>query len=101
MTLPLPSYVAKMMQGLQVSSRQKTDARVQQVTESDFFSFFFSKGFQRYTAMNVIRMIKWFAWERKIKEDITAKREEELRYIRNVRLLVVLNNAVKYVISAF
>jgi hypothetical protein len=46
-------------------------------------------------------MIKWFAWERKIKEDITAKREEELRYIRNVRLLVVLNNAVKYVISAF
>jgi hypothetical protein len=45
MTLPLPSYLAKMMQGLQVSSRQKTDARVQQATESDFFLFSFQKVF--------------------------------------------------------
>ncbi|KAF7365323.1 hypothetical protein MVEN_00404300 [Mycena venus] len=81
-TLPLPSHLARMMRKLQISSRQRTDARVQQVTET----------------MNVLRMIKWFAWEGKIKEDIAAKREKELTSIRNVRLIVVLNNSINFVI---
>lgn len=50
--------------------------------------------------MNVLRMIKWFAWESKIKEDIGNKRQEELNSIRNARLLVVLNSAFKCVISS-
>ncbi|KAJ6584840.1 multidrug resistance-associated ABC transporter [Mycena capillaripes] len=84
-TLPLPSYVAKKMRAFQVTSRRKTDARVQQVTET----------------MNVLRMIKWFAWENKIKDDIAAKREEELTSIRNVRLLVVVNNSFNFIIPLF
>lgn len=43
-------------------------------------------------------MIKWFALESKIKDDISAKRKDELTAIRNVRLLIVLNNATKYVL---
>ncbi|KAJ7645453.1 multidrug resistance-associated ABC transporter [Mycena polygramma] len=82
MTLPLPSYLARKMQTFQVSARQKTDARVQQVTET----------------MTVLRMIKWFAWESKIKEDIAAKRDEELTSLRDIRLLVVLNNCLNFVI---
>ncbi|KAF7346206.1 hypothetical protein MSAN_01847500 [Mycena sanguinolenta] len=81
-TLPLPSYLTKTLRKYQIVSRKKTDARVQQVTET----------------MNVLRMIKWFAWENKIKEDISAKREEELNAIKNVRLIVVLNNSINFVI---
>ncbi|KAJ7175766.1 multidrug resistance-associated ABC transporter [Mycena filopes] len=81
-TLPLPSFVVKKMRALQKLSRRKTDARVQQVTET----------------MNVLRMIKWFAWENKIKDDIGSKRQDELNSIRNVRLLVVLNNSFNFMI---
>ncbi|KAJ7784670.1 multidrug resistance-associated ABC transporter [Mycena metata] len=81
-TLPLPSFVVRKMRALQKISRQKTDARVQKVTET----------------MNVLRMIKWFAWESKIKEDVGSKRQEELDAIRNVRLLVVLNNSFNFII---
>ncbi|KAJ6512183.1 multidrug resistance-associated ABC transporter [Mycena vitilis] len=81
-TLPLPSYLARKMQALQISARQKTDARVQQVTET----------------MSVLRMIKWFAWESKIKEVMAAKRDDELTSLRNIRLLVVLNNCLNFVI---
>ncbi|KAJ6584918.1 multidrug resistance-associated ABC transporter [Mycena capillaripes] len=81
-TLPLPSYVAKKIQKFQAASRRKTDARVQQVTET----------------MNVLRMIKSFAWENKIKDDIAAKREEELTSIRNVRLLGLVNSSFNFII---
>ncbi|KAJ7288436.1 P-loop containing nucleoside triphosphate hydrolase protein [Mycena rebaudengoi] len=81
-TLPLPSYLAKVIQTLQKSSKKKTDARVQKETES----------------MDVLRMIKWFALESKIKDDISAKRKDELTAIRNVRLLIVLNNATNFII---
>ncbi|KAJ7505414.1 hypothetical protein B0H11DRAFT_420761 [Mycena galericulata] len=81
-TLPLPSYLAKTLQNLQKSSRRKTDARVQQVTET----------------MNVLRMIKWFAWEGKIRDDIAIKREEELVTLRKIRLLGAVNNSINFVI---
>ncbi|KAJ7212213.1 P-loop containing nucleoside triphosphate hydrolase protein [Mycena pura] len=81
-TLPLPSYLTKLLRRFQMSSRQKTDARVQKVTET----------------MTTLRMIKWFAWENKIKEDIAVKREEELTTIKNVRLLVVLNESINFII---
>ncbi|KAJ7794180.1 P-loop containing nucleoside triphosphate hydrolase protein [Mycena olivaceomarginata] len=81
-TLPIPSYLATVMRKAQIASRQTADVRVQQVTET----------------MNVLRMIKWFAWESKIKEDIAAKREEELIARRTVRLLVVLNKSINFII---
>ncbi|KAJ7459763.1 P-loop containing nucleoside triphosphate hydrolase protein [Mycena latifolia] len=48
--------------------------------------------------MNVLRMIKCFSWEDKIKEDIAAKRAEELMSIRNVRLLTVLNSCINFIV---
>ncbi|KAF8208849.1 P-loop containing nucleoside triphosphate hydrolase protein [Mycena galopus ATCC 62051] len=84
-TLPLPSYLARIIRICRYLLDARyllTDARVQQVTET----------------MNVLRMIKWFAWESKIKEDIAAKREEELIAIRNIRFLAVLNNSINFVI---
>ncbi|KAJ7134523.1 hypothetical protein C8R44DRAFT_729940 [Mycena epipterygia] len=99
-TLPLSSYLANTMRSFHISSRQKgrsdytllftsitntnsqTDARVQQVTET----------------MNVVRMVKWFSWESKIKADIAAKREDELRSIRDIRLLTTLNNSINFLI---
>ncbi|KAJ7758491.1 P-loop containing nucleoside triphosphate hydrolase protein, partial [Mycena maculata] len=81
-TLPLPYYLSKKQRGLQVSSRKKTDARVQQVTET----------------MNVLRMIKWFAWEGTVKNDIAAKRDEELASIARIRLLGLLGNSINAII---
>ena len=48
--------------------------------------------------MNVIRMIKLFGWEPKIKEQIGQKRDEELVWIMKRQLLDLLNGNVKYVL---
>ncbi|KAH8104855.1 hypothetical protein BXZ70DRAFT_1049038 [Cristinia sonorae] len=63
---PVPGYFSKMMSGTQKTKMQKTDARVQTVTET----------------MNTIRMIKLFGWEPKMIQRIAKMREEELVYIR-------------------
>ena len=45
--------------------------------------------------MNVLRMIKLFGWESRVKDEIAQKREEELKYIWKRKVLVVLNNIAK------
>ena len=52
-------------------------------------------GFICKLAMNVIRMIKLFGWEPRIKEEIGEKREEELRIIKKRQLLDLINNNIK------
>lgn len=47
------------------------------------------------TVMNVIRMIKLFGWEPKVRKQIAEKRDEELIYIRNRQLLDLLNGTIK------
>ncbi|KAJ7837802.1 hypothetical protein B0H14DRAFT_2449202 [Mycena olivaceomarginata] len=62
---PLPSYIAKMQSSVQKRALEKTDARVQTVTET----------------MNVLRMIKTFGWEKQVEARIAEKRKEELKWI--------------------
>jgi hypothetical protein len=73
---PIPGYVAKMIQGVQVARMDKTDARVQSVTET----------------MNVLRMVKLFGWENKMKDRISDKRDVELVWLRKRQILDIINN---------
>ncbi|TDL21471.1 P-loop containing nucleoside triphosphate hydrolase protein [Rickenella mellea] len=77
--LPVPVYIGKLVMEAQKGKMAKTDERVQAVTE----------------IMNVLRMVKLFAWEIKMLDQITKKREDELRWIRYGKLLdyLVLNNS--------
>ncbi|KZT34875.1 hypothetical protein SISSUDRAFT_228878 [Sistotremastrum suecicum HHB10207 ss-3] len=62
---PIPYYLGKRIRLVQQGRMKKADSRVAAVSQM----------------MNVIRMIKLFAWEEKVKDRIFEKREEELRYI--------------------
>ncbi|KDQ30408.1 hypothetical protein PLEOSDRAFT_1053612 [Pleurotus ostreatus PC15] len=80
---PAPGYVAQIMQKYQQQRMKRTDARVQNVTET----------------MNVIRMIKLFGWERKVNEKIAEFREAELTWIWKKQILELLNNSIKKCVS--
>ncbi|KAI0655828.1 P-loop containing nucleoside triphosphate hydrolase protein [Cubamyces menziesii] len=70
-TLPLPGWITRHIQGAQREKMKRTDSRVQTVTE----------------IMGVIRMIKLFGWEPRITEQLDKKREEELKALRKSKLL--------------
>ncbi|KZT60648.1 P-loop containing nucleoside triphosphate hydrolase protein, partial [Calocera cornea HHB12733] len=70
-TLPLPGMITSRIQAVQRKLMQKTDLRVQAITES----------------LSVIRMIKMFGWEGLVKSQVRAVRTEELHYIRQRKLL--------------
>ncbi|KIO02467.1 hypothetical protein M404DRAFT_9898 [Pisolithus tinctorius Marx 270] len=76
---PLPGMVAKKIQSVQRTKMEKTDARVQTVTET----------------MSALRMIKLFGWEKKMNERICEKREVELVWTWKYRLLDLANNTLK------
>ncbi|KAH7908629.1 P-loop containing nucleoside triphosphate hydrolase protein [Hygrophoropsis aurantiaca] len=84
-SFPIPGYVARMFQTVQVQKMKTTDARVQTVTET----------------MNVLRMVKLFGWGPKMDRKITEKREEELRLIWKQKILEIANNNVGFVIPLF
>lgn len=50
-------------------------------------------------AMNVVRMIKFFAWEKRIESQLAEKRNEELACIKRSKLLTIVNVNIKYVCS--
>ncbi|CCM01503.1 uncharacterized protein FIBRA_03559 [Fibroporia radiculosa] len=79
---PLPGYIASKIQVVQVEKMKKTDARVESVTE----------------IMNVIRMVKLFGWEPRVAEQLSKKREDELRFQWKYRLLGLVNDVVNHVI---
>ncbi|KAG2023135.1 ATP-binding cassette transporter [Coprinopsis cinerea AmutBmut pab1-1] len=79
---PVPSYVAKLMQDVQTARLKKTDARVEIVSE----------------AMNVVRMIKLFGWEKKMNDRIAEKREVELYYLWKRNMLELVNGSLNYLI---
>lgn len=79
---PLPGYVTKLIQDVQVIRLKKTDARVQIVTE----------------LMNVLRMIKMFGWEKKMDEKVSEKREAELKWIWRRQLLDLISATLNYLI---
>ena len=45
--------------------------------------------------MNILRMIKLFAWESKVKENIMKKREDELDWSRKGAWLHIINVNLK------
>ncbi|KAF9270617.1 hypothetical protein L218DRAFT_983085 [Marasmius fiardii PR-910] len=77
LTLPVPWIVARLVQKVQDQRMKRTDGRVQSVTET----------------MNVLRMIKLFGWEKKIEARITAKRDDELIWIKRRLYLDLLNGS--------
>ena len=46
-------------------------------------------------ALNMIRMIKLFGWEGKMKEQIDEKRNEELVYVRKLKFMQMANEVIK------
>ncbi|KAF8811726.1 hypothetical protein BYT27DRAFT_7160557 [Phlegmacium glaucopus] len=81
---PIPGYIAKKVQDAQVQRMKMTDARVQDVTE----------------AVNVIRMIKLFGWERSMSERIREKRNDELGWLWKLKVLETLNVVANNIIPA-
>ena len=47
--------------------------------------------------MSVLRMIKLFGWEARIKKLVAETRQEELKWVWKRKLLVMLSKVVKYV----
>ncbi|KAL4068375.1 hypothetical protein V8B97DRAFT_1975301 [Scleroderma yunnanense] len=83
--IPIPGMVANKIQSVQIVKMEKTDARVQLVTET----------------MNVLRMVKLFGWEKKMDERISEKREVELLWIWKFKLLDLTNNVLNFLIPLF
>ncbi|TFY56647.1 hypothetical protein EVJ58_g7510 [Rhodofomes roseus] len=80
--IPLPGTLATRIRKVQAQKMKKTDARVQTVTET----------------MNVIRMIKLFGWESRVKQQLTEKRDHELDFIKKSKMLELINGSVNYII---
>ncbi|KAJ3786105.1 hypothetical protein GGU10DRAFT_291027 [Lentinula aff. detonsa] len=68
---PVPGYFTKLMQSRQKIKMKKTDARIGVVTET----------------LSVLRMVKFFGWESLMDARIRDSREEELVYVKKLRLL--------------
>ncbi|KZV64704.1 hypothetical protein PENSPDRAFT_656364 [Peniophora sp. CONT] len=83
--LPLPGWVAKLIQSIQETAMKKTDARVQTVTEM----------------LGVLRMIKLFGWEQKIADRLAVKRDEELKWIKSRELATLATDILNHVIPLF
>ncbi|CCL98867.1 uncharacterized protein FIBRA_00874 [Fibroporia radiculosa] len=79
---PVPGAVASKIRKVEAAKMQKTDARVQSVTES----------------LGVIRMIKLFGWEPRLTQQLTEKREAELKLVKWAQLWNVINNDLNYTI---
>ncbi|KAJ7264448.1 P-loop containing nucleoside triphosphate hydrolase protein [Mycena haematopus] len=76
---PVPGYMGKLVQSVQKERLKRTDERVQSVSE----------------AVNVLRMIKLFGWEEKMKTRIADKRDSELIWIRKRRMIDLVSYLVK------
>ncbi|GJJ09002.1 hypothetical protein Clacol_003223 [Clathrus columnatus] len=82
LTIPLPGYVAKHFVVLQKLRLQKTDERVQSITD----------------ILSVSRMIKLFGWEDKVSKQIEEKREGELAALKKRQILNILNANLNYLL---
>ncbi|KAJ6603499.1 P-loop containing nucleoside triphosphate hydrolase protein [Mycena vulgaris] len=79
---PVPGYVAKLVQTVQKERLKRTDDRVQSVSE----------------AVNVLRMVKLFGWEEKMKARIADKRNSELNWLWRKRILDLVGGIVNFII---
>ncbi|GJJ15091.1 hypothetical protein Clacol_009366 [Clathrus columnatus] len=83
--IPLPGFVAKYLVIYQKRRLQKTDERVQSITD----------------ILSVARMIKLFGWEDKVSKQIEEKREAELAVLKKRQMLSILNGNVNYLLPLF
>lgn len=79
---PVPGFMARFVQSVQKERLKRTDERVQSVSE----------------AVNVLRMVKLFGWEGKMKARIEDKRDDELLWVRRRRILDLISNLINFVI---
>ncbi|KAI0782172.1 multidrug resistance-associated ABC transporter [Abortiporus biennis] len=79
---PLPGYLTKLMHGIQTEKMKKSDARIQGVAE----------------AMNVVRMIKLFGWEKKMGGVLAERRNEELKAISKMKMMEISSYIVNFFI---
>ncbi|KAF8218227.1 hypothetical protein K438DRAFT_1925383 [Mycena galopus ATCC 62051] len=79
---PVPGYVAKLQSSVQKQALDKTDARVQTVSET----------------MNVLRMIRMFGWGKQVHQRIAQKRDDELRWVWYRKLLYTASMTVNSVV---
>ncbi|KAF8513392.1 hypothetical protein JB92DRAFT_3116459 [Gautieria morchelliformis] len=77
-SIPLPGYIAQLLDHVQTQRMKKTDARVQSVTE----------------VLSIIRMVKLFGWEDKVNKQIAEEREIELGFLKKRKLFNMLNNSL-------
>ncbi|KAJ7935214.1 multidrug resistance-associated ABC transporter [Mycena leptocephala] len=81
--LPLPAYITlRVMRGVQVSRMKRTDERIQVVSET----------------MAILRMVKLFGWESRMRGRMTEKRKLELQTIRKEKLLSLIVGNFNFVI---
>ncbi|KAJ7643889.1 P-loop containing nucleoside triphosphate hydrolase protein [Roridomyces roridus] len=86
---PAPGYMAKLVASVQRERMQRTDGRVQSVSEASLWL---------YLVVDILCKIKLFGWEDKMKDRIDGKRTEELVWIRKRRILDLVSNLVNFVI---
>ncbi|KAF9009619.1 multidrug resistance-associated ABC transporter [Cyathus striatus] len=70
---PVPRFIVKKLGAIQVEKMKLTDVRVQTVTE----------------AVNVLRMVKMFAWESRMNERIQRSRRSELNMLWKRKLYTI------------
>ncbi|KAF5370319.1 hypothetical protein D9758_006918 [Tetrapyrgos nigripes] len=80
---PVPSYLTRLGGKVQAAKMKKTDARVQTFSDT----------------INVLRMVKLFGWEVKMRGLIGERREDELVFIRKGRTLEMGLEAVNLLIA--
>ncbi|KIK08096.1 hypothetical protein K443DRAFT_672979 [Laccaria amethystina LaAM-08-1] len=80
--IPLPGYIASLIQRVQKKKMVMVDARVQTVTET----------------VGVLRMIKLFGWEGKMNKKIQERREEELNWMWKDKVLDLCNDMINFII---
>ncbi|KAF9013115.1 hypothetical protein BDQ17DRAFT_1419297 [Cyathus striatus] len=82
---PVPRFIVNKLGVVHAEKMKKTDARVQVVTE----------------VVNVLRMVKMFAWEGRMDERIRERRKAELDVLWKGRLYDMLSVTTNYVIATF
>ncbi|CAG7846211.1 ATP-binding cassette transporter abc4 Short=ABC transporter abc4; AltName: Full=ATP-energized glutathione S-conjugate pump abc4; AltName: Full=Glutathione S-conjugate-transporting ATPase abc4 [Serendipita indica DSM 11827] len=81
-SIPVPSLIGTILARVNKERMERTDARVQAMSEY----------------INVLRMIKLFAWEPKVKRKVDEKRTDELALIKRAQFFQLMNMNTNYVI---
>uniref|UniRef100_A0A8H8CHL8 P-loop containing nucleoside triphosphate hydrolase protein n=1 Tax=Psilocybe cubensis TaxID=181762 RepID=A0A8H8CHL8_PSICU len=76
--IPVPGYLGSRLQSIEKRKLERTDARVETVAET----------------IGVLRMIKLFGWEDRMKAILKSKRDDELEWIWKSRMVNLLNRII-------